>query len=150
MRVRKREACSESCGNNLITLTLTHHARSKRSEINSTLPESVADVLRPVTSNASLYIGKHHGVSYSCLLCRKSHWRRAIWLQRIVNEHQNPPTAWEGIRFRWRTVARLHLSRDSRAITRPPANNLLWPSPFAGGCYKTTARWETMPYVQRA
>ena len=35
MRVRKREACSESCGNNLITHALTHHARSKRSEINS-------------------------------------------------------------------------------------------------------------------
>ena len=28
MRVRKREACSESCGNNLITHALTHHARS--------------------------------------------------------------------------------------------------------------------------
>jgi len=40
MRVRKREACSESCGNNLITLTLTHHARSKRSEINSTRPDA--------------------------------------------------------------------------------------------------------------
>ena len=37
MRVRKREACSESCGNNLITRTLAHHARSKRSEINSTV-----------------------------------------------------------------------------------------------------------------
>ena len=36
MRVRKREACSESCGNILITRTVTHHARSKRSEINST------------------------------------------------------------------------------------------------------------------
>ena len=36
MRVREREACSESGGNNLITHTLTHHARSKRSEINST------------------------------------------------------------------------------------------------------------------
>jgi len=34
MRVRKREASSEACGN-LITRTLTHHARSKRSEINS-------------------------------------------------------------------------------------------------------------------
>ena len=34
--MRKREACSESCGNKLITRTLTHHARSKRSEINST------------------------------------------------------------------------------------------------------------------
>jgi len=36
MRVRKHEACSESCGNNLITRTLTHHACSKQSEINST------------------------------------------------------------------------------------------------------------------
>ena len=35
MHVRKREVFSESCGNNLITHTLTHHARSKRSEINS-------------------------------------------------------------------------------------------------------------------
>ena len=36
MRVCKREACAESCSNNLITRTLTLHARSKRSEINST------------------------------------------------------------------------------------------------------------------
>jgi len=35
MRVRKSEACSESCGNNWIMRTLMHHARSKRSEINS-------------------------------------------------------------------------------------------------------------------
>jgi len=42
MRERKREACSESCGNNLITRTLMHHACSKQSEINSITADCVS------------------------------------------------------------------------------------------------------------
>jgi len=73
VRVRKREACSESCGNDLITHAVTHHARSKRSEINSKLTpaHNVCIQMRPVNSHAGLSEDDTYGIVYCCFRSAK-------------------------------------------------------------------------------
>ena len=63
MCVRKREACSESYGNNLITHTVTHHARLKRSEINSTGIGKVTIGSTDTSTTNLIRIGTHQAVS---------------------------------------------------------------------------------------
>ena len=55
-RVRKHEASSESCGNNLIRRTLNHHARSKRSPVKSTVPTSPALCLGTPVPRQNYYL----------------------------------------------------------------------------------------------